>query len=139
MSATGVGVCYEPSYVFGRPRLLQVFGCVFTVFQSSGVPPTAAAAESLPGMQQGVLPERYLDNWGDHLFHNTFTRLTQRLRLGGSAGISQLLRAEEMATAAGTLRSTGTADSWDRCGHHYRSYIAHITTLTVGPVSAHVS
>ena len=59
--------------MFGRPRLLQVFGCVlFTVFKSSGVPPTAPAAESLPSMQQGI-PQSGTSDWGDHLFHDTFT------------------------------------------------------------------
>ena len=131
--------------MFGRPRPLQVSGSVFfTVFKSSDVSPPAAAAESISSMWQSVPPERYPDDWGDHLFHSTFTQLSQRLRLGAlvhpagcedkntpssnftaqsaltdSAGIPQQFRAEEMATAAGPLCSTGTADSWGRCVHHY--------------------
>ena len=67
-----------------RPRLLLVFfGFVFlAVFRSSRVQTAGAVAEYLPSMQQSVPPEQYLDNWGDHLFHHTFTRLTQHLRVG---------------------------------------------------------
>ena len=69
--------------VVARTRLLLVFGCVFfAVFKPSGVPPPGAESGYLPCMQQSVPPERYLDDWGDHLFNHTFTRLTQRLRLG---------------------------------------------------------
>ena len=68
-----------------------------------------------------------------------FNNLTAQAASSYSAGISQLFRAARMATAAGTLCSTGMADSWGRCVHHYCSYIAHITTLILGPVSVHVS
>ena len=68
-----------------------------------------------------------------------FNNFTAQAASSYGAGISQLFRAARMTTAAGTLCSTGTADSWDKCCAPYCSYIAHIITLTLGPVSVHVS
>ena len=69
--------------MFAAYRLLLFFVCVFfALFKSSVVPTAAAVAESLPSMQQSVPTERYLDDWRYHLFHHTFTWITQRLRLG---------------------------------------------------------
>ena len=113
-----------------------------------------------------VLTERYLDDWGDHFFHQTFTWLTQHLRLGAllhpatlrgqQHTIPQLYCQNGLAVQRRNISPVSCSGDgncgcfsllnancrflgqvpWDRCVHHHCPCIAYTTTLTLLSVSS---